>query len=348
MSPRSAAMMVAQGLAALILAVFLATPCLSGTEFGAPQALLLAIPVLALPLQRVLTGKNVLAVPGVGRRPWAIRPLFAGLPDLLRISGLLLLVVALARPWITHREEITQTPGLDILLAIDTSGSMRADDMRTKYGFASRIDVAKGVAQEFVAGRSHDRIGVVPFGEEAFTWVPLTLDHETLSDSIGQVDIGMAGSRGTAVGTAIAVSAKRMKKLDSPSRVVILVTDGRSNTGRIEPIAAAQAAGALGMRVYTIGVGGDGGGIFGMSPDEGVDEPTLRQIAKLTGGRYFRATDQRTLEQVYATIDDLEKSPAKTKELVEHDERFACPLTKGAILLLIGAFLQATILRRGP
>lgn len=347
MTPRVLGGMVAQALAGLILAWYLAASCLAGTEFGTPKALLLVIPVLALPLQRLVTGHNVLAVPKVGRRPWAIRPLFAGLPDLLRIAGLLLVVVALARPWITHREVITQSPGLDILLAIDTSGSMRADDMRTNYGFASRIDVAKGVAKEFAAGRPHDRIGVVPFGEEAFTWVPLTLDHDTLADSIGTIDIGMAGSRGTAVGTAIAVSAKRMKKLESPSRVVILVTDGRSNTGRVQPIDAAEAAGALGIRIYTIGVGADSG-MFGMGADDGVDEPTLRQIAKITGGRYFRATDQRTLEEVYATIDELEKSPAQTKELVEHDERFGCPLTKGAVLLLISALLQATILRRGP
>lgn len=343
MNRRALAGAAAQSLAGLVIAYVLGSNCIAGSTFGERWALWLAVPVLLLPLQPLLTGRNALAIAKLGPRRFALRPLLAWVPSVLWVAGLLLAVLAAARPQITHRQQIVTSKGLDILMALDTSGSMRQDDMLTRRGYASRIEVAKGVAKEFVDGRPNDRLGMVVFGEEAFTYVPLTLDHETLKDAIDTVEIGMSGSRGTAVGTAIAVSAKRMKELEAPSKVVILVTDGRSNAGRLSPLEAANAAAALDIKVYTIGVGGPTGAF-----DDGVDEPGLRAVSEATGAHYFRAQDMAALVDVYKTIDELEPSPAKVKDLVEHEELFRCPLTKGAVMMLLAALLQATLLRRGP
>lgn len=329
------------------VAVIISFAGLRAVEWGQPWAFRLLPLVLLLPFQPLLTGQNRLAVAGAARARRGLRARLAWLPDVLRLVGLVLLVVALARPRVTHRDEIVESNGLDILLAIDTSGSMRQEDFAVANRLVNRLEVAKGVVAEFVKERPHDRIGVVVFGEEAFTHVPLTLDHDTLLSVLDQVEIGVAGSRGTAVGTAIAVSSKRLQRLDAPEKIVVLLTDGRSNAGRLSPIEAAQAAGALGIKVYTIGVGAQGGrlGFFG---DDGIDEATLEQVAELTGARYFRATDTETLRQIYATIDELEPSPAKVKELVQHDELYRRALVPGLIALVLRTLLAATWLRRGP
>ena len=339
----------AHDLAALALMGFslLVLPLRGGLEWGSPAAFWLVVPVLLLPLQRGFTGANRLAVAQAGKRRWSIRLLFAWMPEVLRVGGLLLLVLALARPRITHRDVVVESQGLDIMLAIDTSGSMRAEDMATGIGVASRLAVAKGVAAEFVKGRPNDRVGVVVFGEEAFTHVPLTLDHDTLGDVLETLDLGMAGSRGTAVGTAIAVAAKRMKDLPAPERVIILVTDGRSNAGRLSPIDAAKAAGALGIRVYTIGIGAPPS-MLGAMMGDGIDEDMMKEVASLTGGQYFRATNLQNLEDVYKTINALETSPAKVKELVEHEELYPNPLMAGLLWLAVSMWLSSTWLRRGP
>jgi Ca-activated chloride channel family protein len=320
---------------------------LGGVEWGSPWAFFLAIPVILLPWQRALTGSNALAVPMAGPRRWTLRLMVAETPDVLKLAGLLLMVVAMAKPRLTHKDVIIESEGLDIMLAIDTSGSMNQQDIATGSGYASRIAVAKAVAAEFVAGRPHDRIGLVVFGEEAFTHVPLTLDHDTLIETLTgpTVAIGIAGSRGTAVGTAVAVSSKRMKEVQAEERIVILVTDGRSNAGRLTPLDAARAAKALGIKIYTIGVGAAGGGLMDA---DGVDEPMMRSVAEETGGQYFRATDKKALEEVYATIDKLQPSPAKVKDLVEHEELYHRALVPSLLLLLIAALLGYTWLRRSP
>ena len=242
-----------------------------------------------------------------------------------------------------------ESEGLDILLAVDTSGSMREEDF-TRNGIpANRLQIAKGVIADFVQGRPHDRIGVVVFGEEAFTQVPLTLDHRTLVESLRTVEIGHAGSRGTAIGSAIAVSAKRLKDLDAPERVIILLTDGQNNAGRVSPMQAAEAAAALGIKLYAIGVGQRGGGGLSLfTGQDGIDERGLTAVAELTGGKYFRATDTRSLEKIYATIDQLQPSPAVVRDLVEHQERFRMFLLPGLFLLGVQFLLAQTWLRRGP
>lgn len=317
-------------------------------SFADPLWLLLLVPVLLLPLQARLTGRNRLAVGRLDamRRRLTLRLLLAPVPGVLGVLGLVLVVVALARPQHTRRDVIVESEGLDILLTVDTSGSMKAEDLSSGLQPVNRLQVAKGVMAEFIEQRPHDRIGVVVFGEEAFTRVPLTLDHQTLLDLLDQVEIGMAGPQGTAIGTAIGVSARRLKDLEAKSKVVILLTDGKSNAGKISPMEAAQAAAALGIKIYTIGVGAERG-LFGVMGD-GMDEDGLKRIAEATGGRFFRATDTQSLQRVYETIDELEPSPAEVVELVEHVELFRRFLVPGLALLGVQLLLSHTWLRRSP
>ncbi len=318
-------------------------------EFASPWAFGLLLPVLLLPLQGRLTGVNRLAVARVDamERRVTLRVLLAWLPGALRLLGLALLVFALARPRVTRRDVRVESEGLDIMLAVDTSGSMRADDFTQGLTPVNRLQVAKGVMAEFIDSRPHDRIGLVVFGEEAFTHVPLTLDHHSLQTTLKQVEIGTAGAQGTAIGSAIAIGAKRLKDLDAPDKLLILLTDGRNNAGRIGPTEAAQAAAALDIKVYTIGVGVAQRSPFGLLSD-GLDEAGLTRIAELTGGRFFRATNTDSLIRIYETIDELEPSPAEVIQLVEHDERFRMFLVPGLVLLVLQGLLGLTWLRRFP
>lgn len=286
----------------------------------------------------------------VERRP-SLWTGLAWLPEVLLLVGLALGVVALARPQLTNRETVVKSEGIDIMLALDTSGSMESPDFQMGGRRASRLDVAKAVVSRFVEGRPHDRVGLVVFGEEAFTQVPLTLDHDALVAFLRTVDIGMAGKRSTAIGDALAVTSRRLEKLEAPSRIIILLTDGQNNAGQILPSLAAEAAAALGIRIYTIGVGSNEGGVssfFGLSRRGELDEATLQEVATLTGGRYFRADNTETLAQVYDTIDALEKSPAEVKEYVHREERFR-PWLLAALGCLLGwILLSSTVLRRLP
>jgi Ca-activated chloride channel family protein len=266
-------------------------------------------------------------------------------------AAIVCVALALARPQEVTRETIRETPGLDILLAVDTSGSMDQGDMGRSGTVLSRLEASKMVMARFVRERPDDRIGLLLFGEEAFVQVPLTLDHDALAEFIGQVGIGMAGENATAVGTAVAVAVKRMKELDAPSKIVVLITDGQSNAGSVTPLQAAQAAAALGVRVYTIGVGGGGGrGLLGLLGGGGndVDEPTLRAVASTTGGKYFRAVDAAALAQVYTEIDALETSTGRTKEFVHRDERYVLFLVPAMIAWFAGFALAQGWLRRLP
>lgn len=283
----------------------------------------------------------------------SLRLLLAWLPGALGAVGLALLVVALARPQRVDRRTIVEHEGIDILLVLDTSGSMEAEDYQMGGRDASRLAVAKETIARFAEGRPDDRLGLVVFGEEAFTQVPLTTDHEALVRFLRLVRIGMAGQRATAVGDAIAVASKRLTDLDAPSRVVILLTDGRSNAGQVDPRQAAEAARALGVKVYTVGVGsteGGGGGLFGLLGGRSgeLDEATLQAIADTTDARYFRAGDTEALEKVYETIDALETSTAEVEELTRREERFRPWATAGLALILLQFLLGGTVLRRLP
>jgi len=315
-------------------------------EWGSPWAFWLLIPVLLLPLQGRWTGRNRLAVASEGamKRRFTVRLALAWLPPVLQVAGLALVVVALARPHITRREVVVESEGLDILLVIDTSGSMDAPDFSRGAVPVSRLEVAKGVMARFVKDRPFDRIGLVVFGQEAFTFVPLTLDHDTLMESLEHVQIGIAGKSATAIGAAIAVAGRRMKQVDAPERVVILLTDGRNNVERPDPIQAAWAAAALDIRIYTIGIGSTVTRFGG----DAIDEPTLRKISDISGGQFFRASSTRTLEAVYDTIDELETSPAEVREMVDYEELYRRYLVPGLGLLVLQLLLSASFLRRGP
>ncbi|TVQ91925.1 MAG: VWA domain-containing protein [Deltaproteobacteria bacterium] len=327
---------------------------LSAPTWGLPVALLLLVPVLLLPAQAALTGVNRLAVARVAgqRQGFSYRLPLAFLPGALLLIGMGAMVLALAQPREVERRLDRSAEGLDILLAVDTSCSMEARDLQAMGQPVSRLEVAKGVMADFIKGRPNDRIGVVVFGEEAFTHVPLTLDHKTLLDVLEQVEIGVAGARGTAIGTAIAVSARRLMQIDNPERVLILLTDGENNAGRLTPLEAADAAAAIGVRIYTVGVTGGGRrmglGRLMMGGRDEIDEHMMKAVAEKTGGAFFRATSAEALARVYRTIDELERSPAEVYEDVEEHDWYRYALLPGLAALLLQLIVSTFLLRRWP
>lgn len=284
---------------------------------------------------------------GVGRSRWRHR-----VPGLLRASALVALVVALARPQTGVTSENVLTEGIDIVLVLDISSSMLAEDLEP-----NRLGAAKTVAADFVAGRRNDRIGLVAFAGQAFTQVPLTIDYGVVTTLLGDLDTGMIED-GTAVGMGLATAVKRLQASEAESKVVILLTDGRSNRGEIGPLTAAQMAQALGVRVYTIGAGSRGtarvpvddplrGRVYA-SMRVDIDEQTLQEVAALTGGRYFRATDTESLAAIYAEIDELERTEIEVENFTQYAERFPVPLGLGLLFLLGELGLAQTVLRKLP
>lgn len=273
---------------------------------------------------------------------------------LLRITALSLIILALARPQTGVKGEEIIKKGIDIILCLDTSGSMLAEDFKPK----NRLDVAKTAAVEFVKGRKSDRIGVVSFAELSLTQAPLTLDYRALLELLDKVEVGMTGGKGTAIGTGIMTSLSRLKESKAKSKVIILLTDGRNNAGEIDPLTAARAAASFGIKIYTIGVGSKGKApypvnhpIFGKQYvwiDEDLDEETLSQIAKETGGLYFRATSFGGLSDIYKQIDKLEKTEIKVKEYTEYNEIFPYFLWPGLVFILLEIGLAQTVWRKIP
>lgn len=273
-----------------------------------------------------------------------------------RLMGLILLIFGLARPQIGNRTTEILSEGIDILLTIDTSGSMKALDFHLGESEVNRLDVVKSVVAEFISRRPADRMGMVVFGEEAYTQCPLTLDGGILRQFLAWLRIGIAGD-GTAVGNALALSVKRIKDQPTKSKVIILLTDGRNNSGEISPLMAARMAKDYNIKVYTIGVGSDGPvpypeetpfGIRKVYAHLDLDEETLREISEITGGRYFRATETKELEEIYKTIDSLEKSEVRTKEYHEYEELFPWCILGGLLLIVLGIVLGQTVLLRIP
>ncbi len=274
----------------------------------------------------------------------------------MRCLAVSLLVCALARPQAGNRTTEILTEGVDIMLCLDTSGSMNALDFTLDNKRVNRLQVVKKEVDEFIRGRQNDRIGMVVFAEEAFTQCPLTLDYGVLLSFLEKLEIGMAGDR-TAIGSALAVCVKRLKDLKSKSKIIILLTDGRNNTGSITPATAADIARACTIKVYTIGVGTEGEAPFLVDSLFGkryvyqrvdLDEDTLKEIAQKTGGTYFRATNTEALKSIYRQIDAMEKTEAKIKEYMEYEELFAWFLLPGLCLLLLEIILANTRLRKIP
>jgi len=279
--------------------------------------------------------------------------LLAALPLTLRCLAIALLVIALARPQEGRKSTEILSAGVDILLAIDTSGSMNAKDFEKNNQPVNRLTVVKDVVSEFIDSREFDRIGMVVFGNEAFTQCPLTLDHDILHSLLNKLEIGVAGNS-TAIGSAIGISVKRIKDLESKSKVIILLTDGRNTAGNITPFRAADIAKTFGIKIYTVGVGTKHHrplGIPGqrmLRKDISIDEDSLRKISEQTGGRYFRATDADSLKQIYAQIDSLEKSEVKWIDHSEYQELFPLFLIPALLLILSETLLTRTLLRRVP
>jgi Ca-activated chloride channel homolog len=274
----------------------------------------------------------------------------------LRAVAIVMLVLALARPQAGEKETEIRTEGVDIMLCLDTSGSMQALDFQLDGKRVDRLAVVKKVVRDFIEKRLDDRIGMVVFGDEAFTQCPLTMDYGVLLKFLNRLEIGMAGDS-TAVGSALATCVKRLKDVPGKSKVVILLTDGRNNAGQISPITAAELAKTYHIKVYTIGVGVEGKSPFLVQTLFGkdyvyqkvdLDETTLREIARITGGEYFRAMDTASLEQVYDQIDQMEKTEAKIKEYVEYEELFHLFAIPGLILLLAEFLLVCTRFRKIP
>jgi Ca-activated chloride channel family protein len=275
----------------------------------------------------------------------------------LRWVGAALFLVALARPVLEHRHAGVKASGVDIMLAIDVSGSMQAHDMMSADGAESRLDAAKDVVARFVKDRSNDRIGLVAFAGAPYLVSPLTLDHDWVLQRLMGLDPSQVGD-GTAIGSAIASGVRHLEAQPAKSKLLVLLTDGQNNAGKIAPAAAAEAAHALGIKVYTIGVGSAGEALIPLTDERGreklvkarvdVDEPSMKQVAKVTGGEFYRATDTQSLRDVYTAIDRAEKTTHTLNAFTTHDERFAWLAIPGLALLLTELGLSATRFRRVP
>lgn len=287
-----------------------------------------------------------------------LRYYFEFIPPLIRLLALMLLVVALARPqWGNVHTEI-ETDGVDIVLALDTSGSMKALDLRSKEGKeANRLDVVKSVVKDFIKGRQYDRIGMVVFGTEAYTQCPLTLDYDILTGYLSMIQIGITGEE-TAIGNAIATSVKRLKKSDAKSKIIILLTDGENTAGEVSPTMAAELAKKNDIKIYTIAIGAGGmvpvpvKGLFGLTRNVpmqlNVDEDLLKEIAQISSGAFFRARDTEALQRIYKKIDELEKTEVKMTEFADFKEMYLSYLVPAIVLLILAWLLQKTVFLRLP
>jgi len=320
--------------------------------------LLLLVPILAaIEVWTQRRGKRCLRFPDLAvlsRIPptWALR--LRHVPFAMRIAVLVLMTLALARPQTGQTEDEVLTEGIDILVALDNSGSMAAEDFKPR----NRLYVAKETVARFIQGRQNDRIGLVAFAEKGYTKCPLTLDYGVLQTFLEGVSLAPRTEDGTAIGTGLATCVNRLRASRAKSRVIVLITDGRNNRGAIDPETGAALAQALGIRIYTIGVGTKGEAPYPVEETAfgtryiyipaDIDEETLRMIADRTGGLYFRATDARKLEAIFRRIDKMEKTDEKVKHYTHFKELFPVFLLPAAALLLLEVGFSQTRLRRIP
>jgi len=286
---------------------------------------------------------------------WKVRFLF--IPNLLRVLVIILFILSLAGPRIVLNETLFKAEGIDIALALDISSSMLAEDFKVDGKRVNRLTIVKEVVKDFIEKRDHDRIGLVAFAALAYTVVPLTTDYSWLEQNLERVEIGLIKD-GTAVGSAIVSSVMRLKTSDAKSKIIILLTDGVNNAGDIDPIDAARAAEAFGIKIYTIGAGSKGRvpfparDLFGRKAYQKVridiDEKSLKEIADVTGGKYYRATDTQSLINVYKEIDALEKTKIEEIGFSEYEELFDLVLLLALALLVLEIILSRTLLLRLP
>ncbi len=319
------------------------------------------IPCLAIMVYIALVGRRQerlrfsdvrLAEAAQGGRGRAYRLIPLG----LRLAVLFLLIVAMARPQGGSKGQDVLSEGVDIMLVVDTSGSMEETDLTLGGRQATRLVVAKKRIREFIGGRANDRIGLVVFGEEARVQCPTTLDYGILVNSLDAVKLRMVGD-GTAIGSAIGTALRGLKDLPGKTKIIILLTDGKNTTGILDPQQAARAAATYGIKVYTIGVGTQGeapSAVRGRSGTRYVyrevemDEASLKAIARATGARYFRADSSESLGQIFRLIDEMEKTKIEIREWVDYEEFYRAVLLPALLLLMAELVLRATWLRTLP
>lgn len=308
--------------------------------------LLLLIPVIGWYIWRLHdqdASLQVSSVADVRKHPKTLRIYLLHVPFVLRVLAITLLSIALARPQLSNRWQSESTEGIDIMMALDISGTMLAEDFKP-----TRLEAAKEVATNFVIARPNDQIGLVVFAGESFTQCPLTTDHAVLVNLFKSVKFGMIED-GTAIGLGLANAVNRMKDSPTKSKVIILLTDGSNNRGDIDPQTAAEIAHTFGIRVYAIGVGSHGQsraliqtpmGPQYATVDGEFDEETLRRIASTTGGEYFRATDNNSLKRIYEQIDQMEKTKLRVREFSKRSEYFMPFLLAALACLLIDILVR--------
>lgn len=285
----------------------------------------------------------------------------------LRIFAVLCLITALARPQLGQGHSEIESSGIDIVLALDVSGSMNALDFASREEIATRLDIVKRTVREFIERRPNDRIGLVAFAKEAFLVSPITLDHDWLLRNLERVRTGLIDGRQTAIGPAIGMSVNRLRDLPAESRIVVLLTDGEDNVRQVPPVAMAEAAKTVDVKIYTIAAGQtgrvpmprtdrsgqvirrpNGEMVFGGYVESSVDEETLREIADITGGKFYRATNPEELAAIYDEIDRLEKTEVKLRHYAEYEELYFWPLLLGLAFLGLEILLANTRLRTLP
>jgi Ca-activated chloride channel family protein len=284
-----------------------------------------------------------------GMRSW--KNLLRPVPFIFRMLALCCLIIALARPQTRNDEQLVNGEGIDIVLCLDISGSMLAQDFTP-----NRMEAAKNVAGEFIDNRPTDRIGLVIFSGESFTMCPLTTDRNVLKTQLANVQSGLLED-GTAIGSGLATGVDRLRNSPSKSKVIILLTDGENNGGLIDPNTAKEIAKSVGVRVYTIGMGTEGyapvpvqtpGGVVMQREKVNIDEKLLTQIATETGGKYYRARDNESLKNIYSEIDHLEKSKIEVTAIRRYTEQFYPFALAAALLLFLELLLRWTVLRKFP
>lgn len=318
-------------------------------------SLLLLVPLLVFWYMRQLTKRYAsMRMPGMDNfSASSLRGRLQVTLPVLRALAFIALVIALARPQKSLRQEDIKAEGIDIMMAIDLSSSMLAQDFDP-----NRLEASKRVGRDFIAKRAYDRVGLVVFAGEAFTQCPLTTDHDVIQQFLASLECGILED-GTAIGMGLATAVNRIKDSPVKSKIVILLTDGVNNTGYVAPLQAAQVAQEFGIKVYTIGVGStgqtmapsarrrDGRYVFNMVRVE-IDEALLTQIAQMTGGKYYRATDEASLINIYDTIDQLEKTEIEVTVIKRYSEEFYWFVIMGLIFLALEVFLRYTVLRTIP
>jgi len=278
----------------------------------------------------------------------------------LRWLALALFIVALSQPRLAKSTTEVKASGVDIVVAFDMSGSMISEDFEVRGERVNRFNMARAVLKKFIDKRPNDRIGLVLFASQAFIATPLTLDHDFLHENLDRLEIGAIDQNATAIGDGLGTAVNRLRDLKAKSKIVILMTDGQNNSGKLDPLLAAEAAAPLKVKVYTVGIGmrGQAPMPIGRDPFTGktvyrnvavdVDEDTLQKIADKTGGKYYRADNAERFQQIYAEIDKLEKTEASVKKYTQFKELFPWIVAAGLAVLLIELVLAQTAFRRLP